>query len=219
MAPGRFITFEGGEGAGKSTQVQLLAKRLRARAIEAVLTREPGGSPFAEQVRALILDPAIAPHSPLAEALLFYAARADHLEKTIRPALLAGRWVVCDRFSDSTRVYQCEAGGLPLATFEALEAHVVGTTVPDLTLILDVEPSLGLARATSRRLALSPGGDGTDAFEKRALEFHERLRAGYLAIAKAAPERCVVVDASAPPEGLAAEIWGHVERRLLKGAP
>jgi dTMP kinase len=219
MAPGKFITFEGGEGAGKSTQAKLLAGRLGGRGIGAVLTREPGGSPFAEQVRGLILDPAIAPHSPLAEALLFYAARTDHLDKTIRPALESGRWVICDRFSDSTRVYQCEAGGLALATLEVLEAQVVGPTVPDLTFILDVEPQVGLARAAMRRLALARNGEGTDAFEKRALAFHERLRAGYLAIAKAAPERCVVVDAAAPRETLAGEIWGHVERRLPHGVP
>jgi len=124
MPSGRFITFEGGEGSGKTTQAQVLAQRLRAKGIDPILTREPGGSPFAEQVRSLALDPATAPHSPLSEALLFYAARADHIEKLIRPALVAGRWVISDRFSDSTRVYQVEAGGLPLEVFKAMELIV-----------------------------------------------------------------------------------------------
>ena len=145
MPSGRFITFEGGEGSGKSTQARLLAEALRAKGIDGVLTREPGGSPFAEQVRNLILDPATPPHSALSEALLFYAARADHLEKVIRPALVAGRWVISDRFSDSTRVYQVEAGGLPLDVFKALELIVVKLTYPDLTFILDVPAEVGLA--------------------------------------------------------------------------
>jgi dTMP kinase len=218
MASGKFITFEGGEGSGKSTQAHLLAKRLEARGIAPVQTREPGGSPFAEQVRALILDPEIHPHSALSEALLFYAARADHLDKTIRPALLAGYWVISDRFSDSTRVYQCEAGGLPLEIFKTLEKNVVKLTFPDLTFVLDLPAQEGLSRATSRRLARALTGDQPDAFEKRDLEFHERLRRGYLTVAAEEPRRCVVVDASAPPEHVADEIWEHVERRLCIGA-
>src|SRR5262245_58903953 len=138
MPSGRFITFEGGEGSGKTTQARLLAEVLRRSGIVPILTREPGGSPFAEQVRNLILDPEVAPHGPLSEALLFYAARADHIEKVIRPSLVAGQWVICDRFSDSTRVYQVEAGGLPLDVFKALELIVVKLPYPDLTFILDV---------------------------------------------------------------------------------
>src|SRR5262245_47206986 len=152
MPSGRFITFEGGEGSGKTTQARLLGEVLGAYGIDPVLTREPGGSPFAEQVRGLILDPATAPHSPLCEALLFYAARADHVEKVIRPALVAGRWVISDRFSDSTRVYQVEAGGLALDVFKAFELIVVKLTYPDLTFILDVPVDVGLGRATTRRL-------------------------------------------------------------------
>jgi dTMP kinase len=217
MASGRFITFEGGEGSGKSTQAKLLIEALRTHGVDVQLTREPGGSPFAEQVRTLILDPAIAPHTSLAEALLFYAARADHLHKTIRPALGLGRWIVCDRFSDSTRVYQCEAGGLPLETFAALEQMVVKLTFPDLTFILDLPAEAGLERAATRRLAQALSGSSPDAFEKRDVAFHEKLRAGYLAIAKAEPQRCVVLDATAEIDAIAKEILGHVVRRFLVG--
>jgi dTMP kinase len=218
MATARFITFEGGEGSGKSTQARMLADRLRAGGVDVLVTREPGGSPFAEQVRALILHPATAPHSALSEALLFYAARADHLDKTIRPALAAGRWVICDRFSDSTRVYQSIAGGLDAATIDQLESLVVGGTQPDLTLILDLAAEAGLARAARRRQAGTANGE-PDAYEKRDLAFHERLRAGYLAIARSEPRRCVLVDGSVAPDAIAAVIWTEVQRRLLGGAP
>jgi dTMP kinase len=216
MASGRFITFEGGEGAGKSTQARLLAERLKGRGIDVVLTREPGGSPFAEQVRDLILRTEIAPHPPLSEALLFCAARVDHLEKTIRPALAAGRWVICDRFSDSTRVYQGAAGGVPADALEALEKLVVGPTRPDLTVILDLAPADGLARADARRI---PAGQRTetraDAYESRHLAFHERLRAGYAAIARAEPQRCALIDGARPVDQVAAEVWAETEARLL----
>ncbi len=218
MAIGKFITFEGGEGSGKSTQAQLLADRLRGRGSDAVLTREPGGSPFAEQVRALILDPATAPHSALSEALLFYAARSDHLDAAIRPALAAGRWVICDRFSDSTRVYQGVAGGLAPAVLDRLESMIVAPTRPDLTLILDLPADGGLSRAADRRRSNAVVGTQADAYEKRDLAFHERLRAGYVAIAKTEPQRCVLVDGAGSPDAIAAEIWAHVERRLLGGS-
>jgi dTMP kinase len=219
MASGRFITFEGGEGAGKSTQARLLAERLKARGIDVVLTREPGGSPFAEQVRDLILRTDTAPHPPLAEALLFCAARIDHLEKTIRPALAAGRWVICDRFSDSTRVYQGAAGGVPADALEALERLVVGATRPDLTLILDLAPADGLARADARRIPAGPSSEArADAYESRHLAFHERLRAGYAAIARAEPRRCALIDGARPVDQVAAEVWAETEARLLAAA-
>jgi dTMP kinase len=215
MSSGRFITFEGGEGSGKSTQAQLLAGALQAKGFDGVLTREPGGSPFAEQVRRLILDPETPPHSPLSEALLFYAARADHIEKVIRPALVAGRWVISDRFSDSTRVYQVEAGGLPLDVFKAFELIVVKLTYPDLTFVLDVPADVGLGRATTRRLARAIADEDADAYEKRDADYHERLRQGFLAVAKAEPHRCHVLDGTLAPETVAAEVWAQVERRLL----
>jgi dTMP kinase len=219
MASGKFITFEGGEGSGKSTQARLLADRLKARGIDAVLTREPGGSPFAERVRALLLDPATPSHSPLAEALLFYAARADHLDKSIRPALAAGRWVICDRFSDSTKAYQGVAGGLSADALDALERLVVTPTHPELTFILDLAPADGLARARARGAGHGAATAPADTFERRDAAFHDRLRAGYLAIAKTELQRCVVVDGAKAPDAIAAEILGHVERRLLRGAP
>ena len=212
-APGRsrFITFEGGEGSGKSTQARLLAERLKHAGIDTVLTREPGGSPFAEQVREFILGGTRAPHPPLAEALLFYAARADHLDATIRPALSTGKWVIADRFSDSTRVYQGAAGGVSGADIDAIDRVVVGGTVPDLTIILDLAPEIGLQRAAERR----PVGAKTDPFEARDLPFHQRLRDGFKAIATAEPHRCVVVDANGPAAPIAAVIWRAVESRLL----
>jgi len=218
MARGKFITFEGGEGAGKSTQAQLLAERLKARDIQVVLTREPGGSAFAEQVRELILGLNTADHGPLAEALLFSAARADHLERTIRPALEAGQWVICDRFADSTRVYQGVAGGLPKAIIEALERIVVDDTVPDLTIVLDLPATDGLARARGRgnNNSRANAGGPSDNYEDRPLSFHERLRDGFLMIATAEPERCVVVDALQSQEEVAAQVWNTVEIRLLQ---
>jgi len=217
MAAGRFITFEGGEGSGKSTQARRLAERLAACGIETVVTREPGGSPFSEALRTLILDPETPPHSALSEALLFYAARADHLEKTIRPALNAGRWVICDRFSDSTRVYQSEAGGLPAEVFDALEEMVVAPTTPDLTLILDLPAELGLGRAHGRRLSAASEGPA-DAYEKRDLTYHWKLREAFAEIARAEPDRCVLVDAAAEEAAVADAVWRAVETRLLAEA-
>jgi dTMP kinase len=215
MPRGRFITFEGGEGSGKSTQAKLLAERLRSSGIDVVLTREPGGTPFAEQVRDLLLGPNIAPHEALAEALLFYAARADHLARVIRPALKAGKWVICDRFSDSTHVYQNLAGELSHAAFIALERLVVAPTTPDLTCILNIPAEEGLRRVEDRRLAAAP--TGADRYEARKLEFHRRLQDGFLKVAAADPNRCVVIDATGERAAVAARVWTAVEQRLLAG--
>lgn len=213
MARGKFITFEGGEGAGKSTQARRLAARLGAAGHATLVTREPGGSPFAEQVRALILDPSTAPHGPLSEAFLFSAARADHLERTILPALARGTCVISDRFADSTRVYQGAAGGLDVAIIDTLERLAVGPHAPDLTFILDLAPETGLARATARRTH----GDASDAFEARDLAFHQRLREGFLAVARAEPGRCVVVDGALGEAEIAERVWQKAAARLALG--
>ena len=211
MHRAKFITFEGGEGAGKSTQAERLARHLRAHGRDVLVTREPGGSPFAERVRDLLLDQAASVRTPLAEALLFYAARADHLSATIRPALARGTWVLCDRFADSTRAYQGAASGVDRELLSRLERMVVSPTRPDLTVILDLDPAVGLARAAVRRAA----GTTHDAFEGRPRAFHDRLRRAFLEIAQAEPLRCAVVPADAPIDTIEAEIWTHVRERLL----
>lgn len=208
MARGRFISFEGGEGGGKSTQVGRLADRLRAAGEEVLVTREPGGSPGAEALRALLVTGETDRWSPTAEALILYAARADHLDRAIRPALERGAWVLSDRFADSTRAYQGAAGAVPPDFISALERQVVGTTWPDLTLVLDLEPELGLARAGRR-------GGLEHRFEGKGLAFHQRLRDGFLDIAAREPARVRVVDASVDEEAVAAAVWREVEARLL----
>lgn len=207
---GRFVTFEGGEGAGKSTQIRLLAERLRSQGLDVVLTREPGGSPLAEKLRTLLLSGAVADKGPLAEAILFSAARADHVDRLIRPALAAGRWVLSDRFADSTRVYQGAVGAVPMGQVAALERLALNGLSPDLTLVLDLPAATGLARANARR-----GADSADRFERDDLAIHEARRRGFLALAKAEPLRIAVIDADAAPEMVAARIWAEVERRLL----
>ena len=206
MAKGVFITFEGGEGAGKSTQLRLLADRLAATGREVVATREPGGSPGAEALRDLVVSGEIDRWSPTAELLIFYAARADHLERTVLPALTRGAVVLSDRFSDSSRAYQGAGGGVDSALLSAVEAGVVGLDKPDLTLILDLPVDVGLARAAAR------GGD--DRFESKGLVFHERLRGAFLAIAAEEPQRCVVIDAAQPVVAIAAQVWAQVSARL-----
>lgn len=207
-AGGVFITLEGGEGAGKSTQVARLAARLRARTNHPVVTtREPGGSPYAEEIRAAVLAGVAKPYGPFAEALLFSAARLDHLDRLIRPALARGETVICDRFIDSTRAYQGAAGGLDPAVLNALERVVVGRTRPALTLILDLPPETGLARAAAR-------GEGQDRFEAEALSFHARLRAAFLDIAAREPGRCAVIAAAAEPDAVEAAIAATVAERL-----
>ena len=207
MTQGRFITFEGGEGTGKSTQVARLVDRLRNLDLEVVQTREPGGSQGAEEIRNLALNGDAGRWSPMTETLLMYAARSDHLERTIRPALEAGRWVVCDRFADSSRAYQGAGGGTPAEFIETLDAAIVGPTQPDLTLVFDLPVEVGLERAFGRGLFETR-------FESKGLEFHERLRRGFLAIAAAHPERCVVIDADGDQDTVEARVQAVVEARL-----
>lgn len=205
--PARFISFEGGEGSGKSVQCRALAQTLAERGIEVVSTREPGGTPGAEAIRTLLVTGAQARWTPLSEALLFNAARADHLERKIRPAIHAGKWVVCDRFADSTRAYQGAAQGLAQDMLVALDEITLGEWRPDLTFILDVPVEIGLARAQGR-------GGNENRYEGFDTAFHERLRAAYLAIGKADPARCIVVDGTRAPDEITADIVRIVETRF-----
>jgi dTMP kinase len=209
-ARGRFITLEGGEGAGKSVQAKRLEERIRALGLHVVRTREPGGSPGAEALREAILSGLASDLNPAAQALSFAAARVDHLEKTIMPALKSGAWVVCDRFADSTRAYQGAAGKLPRAFIADLEHLTVGANSPDLTLILDLAPEVGLSRAAKRR----QGRGRPDRFESEDLAFHQTLRRAFLDIAAAEPWRCVVIEAARTEEEVAVDIWSAVETRL-----
>ncbi|HYG90987.1 MAG TPA: dTMP kinase [Azospirillum sp.] len=211
MARGRFITLEGGEGAGKSTQLRLLADALAACGVEVVVTREPGGSPGAEEIRALLVSGETGRWSGMTEALLHTAARRDHLERTVWPALEAGRWVLCDRFFDSTMAYQGYGLGLGREPIEALQRVALGDFRPDLTLILDLPVETGLRRAVERR-------GGEDRYERMDAAFHGRLRDGFLDIAMREPDRCAVIDAAHPVEVVQAAILDTVTRRLKVGA-
>lgn len=206
MARGAFISFEGGEGAGKSTQIRRLADHLSARNLEVVLTREPGGSPGAESIRDLLVNGPADRWSSVTETLLMYAARRDHLERVISPALARDAIVLCDRFADSTRAYQGAGGDAPAALITALEEYVLAGAMPDLTLIFDLLPAVGLERAGTR--------GGAARFESKGLEFHERLRSGFLEIARREPERCVVIDASATPDTVFEAVIAAVTSRL-----
>jgi len=209
---GRFITFEGGEGSGKSTHARVLADHLNAIGLEVVLTREPGGSPGAEIIRHILLTGIAKPLGPETEAILFAAARDDHMRTTVRPALEAGKWVICDRFIDSTRVYQGVLGKVDPKLIRSLERVTVGPTMPDLTFILDVPATVGLARAKRRR-----GAGEVDRFEGEAVDFHEELRRAYLSLAAKEPRRCIVVDGRAPRNIVSERIWTSIEQRLQPG--
>ena len=210
---GKFITLEGGEGVGKSTLARALVARLSARGISVIQTREPGGSPGAEALRKLVLNPPqeLPGWSPLVEALLFYAARTDHLDKLIRPSLASGAWVVCDRFSDSTRAYQAVAGGVTREEVETLDRICVGGNVPDLTLILDLPLLTSRHRMTER-------ATDADAIESRGADYHERVRQAFLDIAKTNPQRCVVLDAAFEPNALTDAAMKAIDERLGGGA-
>jgi len=205
---GRFITFEGGEGAGKTTQARLLAERLRERGIDVVQTREPGGSPGAEEIRAIAVSGDAERWSARTETLLMYASRSDHLERKILPALEEGKWVVCDRFADSSRAYQGAGGGAPESLIEALDTHVVGDNQPNLTVVFDIPVEVGLERAFGRGLFETR-------FESKGILFHQKLREGFLEVAVRHPERCVVLDATGEVEDVAERLWAVVEERLL----
>lgn len=209
--PGRFITFEGGEGAGKSTQVQRLERRLRGAGLPVVATREPGGSPRAERIRAALLKGAAKPLGPMAEALLLTAARRDHVEATIRPALRDGAFVLSDRFMDSTRVYQGAIGGLDAGVISALERIAIQGTRPDLTFVLDLPAEIGLARAGARAAAR---GEGPDRFEREGRRYHEDLRRAFRRLVESEPKRCVLIDAEREPDAIEAEIWLTVAARF-----
>jgi dTMP kinase len=209
---GLFITFEGGEGAGKSTQIMRLKDRLEARGLEVVTTREPGGSPQAETIRTFLLSGGARPLGPLAETMLFAAARADHVAQVIRPALARGAVVLCDRFADSTRVYQGLAGAVAPDTIRALEAIAMGDIRPNLTLIFDLPAEIGLARAGRRR---AERHENADRFEDEDLAYHLGIRNGFLALAAAEPERCLVIDAAGPPDQVEQLAWQAVADRLL----
>jgi dTMP kinase len=209
LARGFFITFEGGEGAGKSTQIDALAGRLRDRGYAVAVTREPGGSQGAEALRHVILSGAAEPFGPAMEAILFAAARSDHVEQLIRPAVQGGAIVLCDRFIDSSRVYQGITGHLQPSFMASLERVTINGMMPDLTFILDIDPAEGLRRATQRR-----GTDIADRFEKEALSVHRKRRKAFLEIARKEPGRCVVIDATDTPERIGNRIAGIVETRL-----
>ncbi len=204
---GLFITFEGGEGAGKSTQIARLAAHLRASGDDVLVTREPGGSPGAEAVRHVILSGAAEPFGPAMEALLFAAARNDHVEQVIRQALKTGQMVLCDRYIDSSRVYQGVTGDLDPGLMRAIERAAINGLMPDLTIILDLPAEIGLQRANERR------GTGTaDRFERETIDLHRKRRDAYLAIAIAEPERCKVIAADRPADEIAGEIAALVDR-------
>src|SRR5215468_11374475 len=207
---GKFISFEGGEGSGKSTHIKCLAERLEAAKLRAILTREPGGSPGAEIMRHLVLSGMGKLLGPDAETLLFAAARDDHVRTVIQPALSQGTWVLCDRFSDSTRAYQGRLGKVAPGVLNAMQRVTIGDLKPDLTIILDVPVEVGLKRAAARRGAGSP-----DRFEAEDIKFHQDLRDAYRQIATEDPDRCVLIDASASPEAVAAEVWTALRNHLF----
>ena len=207
---GRFISFEGGEGSGKSTQIKKLAERLEAAKLRAIITREPGGSPGAEVIRHLLLSGMGKLLGPDAETLLFAAARDDHVHTVIQPALNQGTWVLCDRFSDSTRVYQGRVGNVAPGILNAMERVTIGDLKPDLTIILDVPVEVGMKRAAARR-----GSGAPDRFEAEDLKFHQELREAYRQIVADNPQRCVLIDANADAATVAANVWAAVCDRFF----
>ena len=210
---GRFITFEGGEGSGKSTQIKVLAARLEAEGIPTLVTREPGGTPGAEALRYVVLSGMGKLLGPDLESLLFAAARDDHVHGVIAPALAKGIWVLCDRFADSTRAYQGKLGKVDQSLLAAMERVTIGGLGPDLTLMLDLPVEIGMARAAARR-----GEETPDRFEAEGLAFHQRLREAYQEIAQDNPQRCVLIDANSDAETVADRIFQAVRQRLFNSS-
>jgi dTMP kinase len=204
---GHFITLEGGEGSGKSTQAKRLAAALESRGLVTLATREPGGSPGAEEIRALLVNGAPGRWDALTETLLIYAARADHVGRTIGPALLAGKWVICDRFTDSTYAYQGAGRGLARETIRRIDSIVLDDFKPEFTLVLDIDVETGLKRAGKR-------GAAESRFENFDSDFHERLRQAFIEIAKRHPDRCALIDATLGEDEVTAAIWATVSRRF-----
>lgn len=210
---GHFVTFEGGEGAGKSTQIERLRMRLEAAGVKVLVTREPGGSPGAETIRRLLLGGRIKDLGPEMEAMMFAAARADHVDTTIEPALSRGDWVLCDRFADSTRVYQGESG-VDTAFLDRLEALAVAGCRPDLTVLVDVPAEVGMARVTAR--SSTGSAPQPDRFETEGASVHDRRRKLFLELAASQPERFLVIDGTQAPDMVEQEIWQAVSARLLQ---
>jgi dTMP kinase len=218
--PARFITFEGGEGVGKSTQVKRLLQSLQRHGVPSMRTREPGGTPKAEAVRSYILQGRSETWGAGAEAVLFAAARLDHVTQLIAPNLESGTWVLSDRFHDSTRAYQGLTGGVNGKLIDALEVLALDGHTPDLTIILDMDPEAAFERVAARAIEDGLAETG-DRFEKEELEWHKRLRDGFLAIARANPDRCVVISAQQTEDALETEVWETVTERfpeLLRGS-
>ena len=211
MARGKFITFEGGDGSGKSTHIARLAKRLEEKEIPVVTTREPGGSLGAEQIRGLLVTGQLARWDGMTEALLFFAARRNHVETLIKPELEKGAWVLCDRFADSTRVYQGIGQDVGEGAIDRLYKLSLGDFGPDLTIVLDVPVDVGLSRSGQR---LEEDGSDEDRFERMGKSFHEKLRQGFLKIARDNPDRCRVVDATAAEDEVAKAVWAEVAKAL-----
>jgi dTMP kinase len=207
---GKFITFEGGEGSGKSTQIKMLAERLDTAKLRAVVTREPGGSPGAEIIRHVVLSGMGKLLGPEAETLLFAAARDDHVRTLIQPALNQGLWVLCDRFSDSTRAYQGRLGQVAPGVLNAMQRVTIGDLKPDLTIILDIPVEIGLKRAAARR-----GSSAPDRFEAEDVRFHQDLREAYKQIAAEDPQRCALIDADADADTVAARVWSALRDHLF----
>jgi dTMP kinase len=210
---GRFISFEGGEGSGKSTQIKKLAERLNTAKLRTIVTREPGGSPGAEIIRHLVLSGMGKLLGPDAETLLFAAARDDHVHSVIEPALNQGTWVLCDRFSDSTRIYQGRLGKVSPGILNAMQRVTIGDLKPDLTIILDVPAEVGLKRAAARR-----GTGAPDRFEAEDLRFHQDLRDAYRQLAAEEAQRCVLIDANSDPDTVAAHVWTALRDHLFTAA-